>query len=202
MCEKAGTRFVCMSTDKAVKPTTVMGASKKLAEAWIDANCKNAVTIRLGNVLGSAGSLVEIVERKAASGGPFVLSDPRMARFFVTVKEAVGLILSAGLNNPGKYTLEMGKPQCIEALVRKIAPDIEISTSHTRAGDEKLAEDLMEDDESHCTVGPDDNPIIRLSRTVEPKLVSAILEIIEDHANSELDSNSLSRLIVSMARKV
>jgi UDP-N-acetylglucosamine 4,6-dehydratase len=201
-CEEVGTRFVYMSTDKAVKPTTVMGASKKLAEAWVDANCKNAVTIRLGNVLGSAGSLVEIVERKAASGWTFVLSDPRMARFFVTVKEAVGLILAAGTDcMPGKYTLEMGRPQFIEALVRKIAPEIEIVTNHIRAGDEKLAEDLREDDEGYSTLGPD-SPFVRLRRSVEPKLVSAVLEIIEDNANSELDSNSLSRLIVNFARKV
>jgi FlaA1/EpsC-like NDP-sugar epimerase len=203
-CEEVGTRFVYMSTDKAVKPTTVMGASKKLAEAWIDANAKNAVTIRLGNVLGSAGSLVEIVERKVAGGtlgATFTLNHPDMKRFFVTAKEAVGLILSAGLDNPGKYTLDMGKPLRIGELVRKIAPGIEVIDGHARVGDEKLEEDLREDDEGYSTLGPD-FPVIRLRRMVEPKLVSAVLEIVQDHANSELDSNSLARLIVSMARKV
>jgi FlaA1/EpsC-like NDP-sugar epimerase len=201
-CADAGTRLVYLSTDKAVKPTTVMGASKKLAEAWIDANGKNTMTIRLGNVLGSAGSLVEIVERKAASGVKFTLNHSDMTRFFVTVKEAAGLILSAGTGAPpGKYSLDMGCPLRIDALVRKIAPGIEIFNDYTRVGDEKLEEDLKEDDEFRETLGPD-APVIQLRRKVEPKLVSAVLEIIEDHANSELGAHALGQLMVSMARKV
>jgi len=203
-CEKHGVRLVYVSTDKAVKPTTAMGASKKLAEAWIDANCKNAVTIRLGNVLGSAGSLVEIIERKVAGGtlgARFTLNHPDMARFFVTAKEAVGLALSALFQSPGKYCLDMGKPLRIDELVRKISPSIEIFNDFTRVGNEKLEEDLKEDDEHWQPLGPD-CPILGLNRKVEPKLISAVLEIIEDHANSEIGANTFGQLMVEMARKV
>jgi len=200
-CEKHGIRFVYVSTDKAVKPTTVMGASKKLAEAWVDANCTNSVTVRLGNVLGSAGSLVEIVERKRDKGGEtFFLTHPAMGRHFVTVKEAVGLILTAGFCFPGKYTLEMGQPLSIEALVNTIAPGIRIEEDPKRAPrSEKKVEDLREDDE----VGDFAlEPIIGLSRKVEKKLVSAVLEIIEDHANAGTPASSLGQLMVDMSRKV
>jgi len=203
-CEKHGVRLVYVSTDKAVKPTTVMGASKKLAEAWIDANCKLARTIRLGNVLGSAGSLVEIVERKVAGGtlgARFTLNHPDMARFFVTAKEAVGLALSTLTFKPGKYCLDMGKPLRIDALVKKISPGIEIFNDYTRVGNEKLEEDMKEDDEHWQPLGPD-CPILGLNRKVEPKLVSAVLEIIEDHANSGTGANDFGQLMVDMARKV
>ena len=203
-CEKHGVHLVYVSTDKAVKPTTVMGASKKLAEAWIDANCKLVSTVRLGNVLGSAGSLVEIIERKVAGGtlgAKFTLNHPDMARFFVTAKEAVGLALSTLTLKPGKYCLEMGKPLRIDELVRKISPGIEIFNDYTRVGNEKLEEDLKEDDEHWQPLGPD-CPILGLNRKVEPKLISAVLEIIEDHANSELPAASLGQLMVDMARKV
>ncbi len=203
-CEACGIRLIYVSTDKAVKPTTIMGASKKLAEAWIDANCKNATTIRLGNVLGSAGSLVEIVERKVAGGtlgAKFTLNHPNMARFFVTAKEAVGLALSSASLPPGKYCLDMGLPHHIGALVHQISPGIEIMEDFNHAGNEKLKEDLREDDEGWDTLGMD-SPIIRLRRKVEPKLIKAILELVEDHANSSLDSHHFGKLMVDMARRV
>lgn len=200
-CEEAGTRLIYLSTDKAVKPTTVLGASKKLAEAWIDANCKNAVTIRLGNVLGSAGSLVEIVERLSKVSGKFILNHPDMCRYFVTVKEAVGLILSAGVNLPGKYTLDMGQSVRIEDLIRRISPGLKITERVNYSKTEKLEEDLREYDEWKVdSLLP--ASIIKLSRKVEPKLVGAILEIIEDNANSGLCSDSLGKLMVDMANRV
>jgi len=200
-CEKHSVPLIYVSTDKAVKPTTVMGASKKLAEAWIDANCKLTRTIRLGNVLGSAGSLVEIVERKAADGAKFTLNHPDMARFFVTAKEAVGLALSTLTLRPGKYCLDMGKPLRIDELVRKISPSIEIFNDFTRVGNEKLEEDMKEDDEFWQPLEPD-CPILGLNRKVEPKLISAVLEIIEDHANSRLGAHAFGQLMVDMARRV
>jgi len=198
-CEKHNVRFVYLSTDKAVKPTTVMGASKKLAEAWVDANCSNAVTIRLGNVLGSAGSLVEIIERRRETGHSFNLAHRDMARHFVTVKEAVGLILTSGIGLPGKYTLYMGLPRYIEAIVRQIAPSMGITISN-KVGKEKLVEDLREDDEGYYDNL--DSPIVKLTRDVKPELVSAVLEIIEDHANSGIETESLGRLMVNIARKI
>lgn len=202
-CEEVGTRLVYVSTDKAVKPTTVMGASKKLAEAWIDANGKNAVTIRLGNVLGSAGSLVEIVEglkRGGTLGRRFTLNHPDMARYFVTAKEAVGLILIGGTDLPGKYTLDMGKPLHIKSLVRQISPGLEITEQASFSKAEKKIEDLFEDDEGVASHTEDN--VLQFHRDVEPKLISAVLEIIEDHANSDTSAKELGRLMVDMARKV
>lgn len=203
-CKEVGTRLVNVSTDKAVKPTTVMGASKKLAEAWLDANCQDhRVTIRLGNVLGSAGSLVEIVEKLNQTGGKFLLNHRDMARYFITAKEAAGLILAGGTNFPGKYTLDMGKPLLISALVKQVAPRVEIVTQSCLF-EEKLVEDLFEDDEGVESDGfcNPDAPLTTFHRDVEHRLVSSVLEIIEDHANSGTSAKDFGRLVVDMARRV
>ncbi|MDQ2760831.1 MAG: polysaccharide biosynthesis protein [Actinomycetota bacterium] len=150
--------FLLVSTDKAVNPATVMGASKALAEWAVEdaAACHPATkysTVRFGNVLGSSGSVVPIFRRQIAAGGPVTVTDPRMTRYFMTVPEAVQLIIRVGSLSEGSgelYVLEMGDPVAIselaEAMIRLsgLEPerDIAIEVVGARPG-EKLHEDLF-----------------------------------------------------------
>ncbi|MFP5362495.1 MAG: polysaccharide biosynthesis protein [Thermoleophilia bacterium] len=152
--------FVLVSTDKAVDPSTVMGASKALAEFAIEAEqARFAATrycaVRFGNVLGSSGSVVPIFRRKIALGGPVTVTDERMTRYFMTIPEAVQLIIRAGGlakggGNGEIYVLEMGEPVRILDLARSMIElsgldperDIHIEVVGRRAG-EKLHEELF-----------------------------------------------------------
>jgi FlaA1/EpsC-like NDP-sugar epimerase len=156
-------RFVLVSTDKAVAPATVMGASKALAEFALDAAAArhpgtrfNAV--RFGNVLGSSGSVVPIFERQIARGGPVTVTDERMTRYFMTIPEAVQLIIRSGslicadADGADVFVLDMGEPVRIVELARAMIDlsgldpehDIEIEIVGRRAG-EKLSEELFND---------------------------------------------------------
>jgi FlaA1/EpsC-like NDP-sugar epimerase len=154
-------RFVQVSTDKAVDPSTVMGASKALAEFAVEAaqekwpNTRYAI-VRFGNVLGSSGSVVPIFRRQIALGGPVTVTDQRMTRYFMTIPEATQLVLQAGaMGNGGEiFILDMGDPIRIVDLARdmialsglKPDEDIQIKFSGVRAG-EKLFEELSTDAE-------------------------------------------------------
>jgi FlaA1/EpsC-like NDP-sugar epimerase len=150
-------RFVLVSTDKAVKPATVMGASKALAESAIEAAQQRwpqtkFATVRFGNVLGSSGSVVPIFRRQIALGGPVTVTDERMTRYFMTIPEAVQLVIRSGsLGDGGElYVLEMGEPVSILQLARDMIElsglrpdrDIAIEVVGRRPG-EKLHEDLF-----------------------------------------------------------
>jgi FlaA1/EpsC-like NDP-sugar epimerase len=151
-------RFVLVSTDKAVKPATVMGASKALAEWAVEAAAvehpdTRYATVRFGNVLGSSGSVVPIFRRQIATGGPLTVTDARMTRYFMTIPEAVQLIIRAGSLGGGSgdlFVLEMGDPVRIvdlaETMIRLsgLEPerDIAIEIVGARPG-EKLHEDLF-----------------------------------------------------------
>jgi FlaA1/EpsC-like NDP-sugar epimerase len=150
--------FVLVSTDKAVKPATVMGASKALAEWAVEAaavrySSTKFATVRFGNVLGSSGSVVPIFRRQIAGGGPVTITDPRMTRYFMTVPEAVQLIIRAGSLSEGSgevFVLEMGEPirimELAETMIRLsgLEPerDIAIQIVGARPG-EKFHEDLF-----------------------------------------------------------
>ena len=155
--EHAVKTFVLVSTDKAVEPTTVMGASKALAEwAVEEAHSRFAATrfssVRFGNVLGSSGSVVPIFRRQIALGGPVTVTDERMTRYFMTIPEAVQLIVRAGsLEESGAvYVLEMGEPVKIIDLARDMIElsglvpgrDVSIEVVGRRPG-EKLHEELF-----------------------------------------------------------
>jgi FlaA1/EpsC-like NDP-sugar epimerase len=151
-------RFVLVSTDKAVSPATVMGASKALAEWAVEATAAEYArtvyaTVRFGNVLGSSGSVVPIFRRQIAAGGPITVTDPRMTRYFMTIPEAVQLVIRAGSLGDASgeiFVLEMGEPVRIvdlaEAMIRLsgLEPerDIAIEITGARPG-EKFFEDLF-----------------------------------------------------------
>lgn len=149
-------KFVMVSTDKAVNPTNVMGATKRLAETICQAagaNCATEfVAVRFGNVLGSRGSVVPIFAEQILRGGPLTITDRRMKRYFMTIPEAVSLILVAGTSSRGGSVcvLDMGEPILIEALAERLCRalgrephrDIPIVESGLRPG-EKLYEELL-----------------------------------------------------------
>jgi FlaA1/EpsC-like NDP-sugar epimerase len=173
--------FVLVSTDKAVKPATVMGASKALAEWAVEAaaqrySATRFATVRFGNVLGSSGSVVPIFRRQIAAGGPVTVTDARMKRYFMTIPEAVQLIIRAGSlsEHSGEvFVLEMGEPVPIIDLARTMIRlsglepdrDIAIEIVGARPG-EKLHEDLF-------------NPFERLQPTPAQKILRAGREPID-----------------------
>jgi FlaA1/EpsC-like NDP-sugar epimerase len=155
-------RFVMISTDKAVRPTSVMGSSKRVAELVVRRAALQSgrpyVVVRFGNVLGSRGSVVLTFKKQIERGGPVTVTDPEMCRFFMTIPEAVQLVLqAAALGASGEvFMLEMGDPVKIVDLARdliqlsglQIGRDIDIVYSGTRPG-EKLYEELFLLDEQY-----------------------------------------------------
>ena len=178
-------RFVFISTDKAVDPDNVMGATKRLAELALAYRAKNTQLsvsmVRFGNVLGSSGSVVPLFERQIAAGGPLTLTDDQVSRYFMTVEEAASLVLQGTAHNgkPGEaslYVLDMGEPIRIrtlaEAMIRMkgMVPyqEIKIKTTGLRPG-EKLHEELTYSDERLVSTGVDGlNKVTPRSRNAEP----------------------------------
>ena len=181
-------RFVMISTDKAVNPTSIMGATKRIAEKYVQA-CGGShqtrfITTRFGNVLGSAGSVIPILKEQLARGGPLTVTHPQIERFFMTIPESVQLVLQAAYMGQGGdiFVLNMGCSVKIMDLAEKLivlagktpGKDIEITCTGLRPG-EKLYEELFNvDEESHPTAHP---LINRAIRAPESK------EVLEQHLN-------------------
>jgi O-antigen biosynthesis protein WbqV len=197
-CRKAGVAaMVLISTDKAINPSSVMGASKRLAESYCQAldiagrrhggtTGTRFITVRFGNVLGSTGSVVPLFHRQLAAGGPLTVTHPEMTRYFMTVREAVELVLQASAlgaesqrTEAGKiYVLDMGEPVKIIDLAQQMIrlaglrpyKDIEIAITGPRPG-EKLREEVFHEAEPLL---PTSHPGLRLAspRTVNLELLS------------------------------
>ncbi len=171
-------RFVLVSTDKAVNPTNVMGASKRLAEQVVQGVAAQEpqtqfVSVRFGNVLGSSGSVVPLFTQQIQRGGPVTVTHPDIVRYFMTIPEAAQLVLQAGLmGRSGQiFVLDMGEPVKIVELARmlirlsgKTEDEIPISYSGLRPG-EKLYEELLADAE---TSEPTPHAKLRIAKTAGP----------------------------------
>lgn len=186
-------RFVLISTDKAVNPTNVMGASKRLAEMACQALQQTSdrlqlETVRFGNVLGSAGSVIPKFQQQIANGGPLTVTHPEITRFFMTIPEASQLVLQASSMGQGGeiFILEMGQPVKIVDLARDLIhlhgfteEQIEIEFTGLRPG-EKLYEELLADEET-TTRTPHPKLRIARAREVPAQLLDELLPWLTQH---------------------
>ena len=177
--EYAAERFVFISSDKAVNPTNVMGATKRLGEIYLQAVARRQsgtkfMAVRFGNVLGSSGSVVPTFARQIAAGGPITVTHPEITRYFMTIPEAVSLVLQSSVfgNSGDIFVLDMGTPVRIADLARKMIAlagltpsDVEIAFTGLRPG-EKLYEELSQDVEA--VVATPHPKIVRLVRLASP----------------------------------
>lgn len=187
-------RFVMISTDKAVRPTSVMGATKRTAELLVHEAARKTgrhyMAVRFGNVLGSRGSVILTFKKQIARGGPITVTHPDMRRYFMTIPEAVQLVLQAGILGKGGevFTLDMGEPVKIADLARdmielsglEVGRDIDIVYSGTRPG-EKLYEELF-------------TPGEKFERTAHEKIFIAAnaCDFVPEHLHHWIDSLAIA----------
>ena len=194
-------KFVMISTDKAVNPTNVMGATKRIAEIYTQSRKSNTqfITTRFGNVLGSNGSVVPLFQKQLAQGGPLTITDKRIIRFFMTIPEACSLVMEAssiGQNNE-IFVFDMGQPVRIYDMARKMIQlsgqsNIEIKEIGLRPG-EKLYEELLATKEN---TKPTDNPKIMRAQVREYKAeeVDTLLEELDKALTTCQDLSIVSEM--------
>ncbi len=205
--------FVQISTDKAVNPTNVMGATKRICEMLVQSFSRHSETkfvcVRFGNVLGSSGSVIPLFRRQIEQGGPVTVTHPDIIRFFMTIPEAVSLVLQAGVYaKKGEiFVLDMGEPVKIDDLARNMIrlsgfePDVDIKIQYVglRPG-EKLFEELLLDEEGMCSTA---NHLIYIGKPlmIDEKEFAAQLDRLEIACGKEDgDIRALLREIVPTYR--
>jgi FlaA1/EpsC-like NDP-sugar epimerase len=201
--------MVLISTDKAVNPTSMMGVSKRLSEMVVQLNNLSNrtafITVRFGNVLGSAGSVVPLFERQIQTGGPVTVTDREMTRYFMTISEACQLILQACVLGSGGeiFVLNMGEPVSIDYLARQMIrfsgkiPEEEIAIEYTglRAG-EKLKEELFHADENLAETAYE-KILLATSRSIEADRLRQGLGEIES-ACTQYDYEQVRAIAISL----
>lgn len=204
LCEKyEAQRFMMVSTDKAVNPTNVMGATKRMCEMMVQSastygKVKYSAT-RFGNVLGSAGSVIPLFKRQIAKGGPITLTDKRIIRYFMTIPEASQLVLQSGAmaNNGELFVLDMGQPVKILDLAQNMiklsgAHDIDIIETGLRPG-EKLYEELLMNSD---TLTKTDNDLIFIEKDtpLSKEEIEKKLQVLRNAIESEDDNEAREAL--------
>lgn len=198
-------RFVLISTDKAVNPTNIMGASKRMCEMIVQTLDKfyptEFVAVRFGNVLGSNGSVIPLFKKQIAEGGPVTVTHPDIIRYFMTIPEAVSLVLQAGAYAKGGeiFVLDMGEPVKIADLAKnlirlsgfKVGEDIEIQYTGLRPG-EKLYEELLMDEEG---LQATDNNLIHIGKPIDMDEALFMRQLKELKAAAEKDSKAIRQMV-------
>ncbi len=206
-------RFIMISTDKAVNPTNVMGATKRMTEMILQANGNNGVTkmaaVRFGNVLGSNGSVIPIFKRQIAEGGPVTITDKNIIRYFMTIPEAAQLVLQAGFYaDKGEiFVLDMGKPVKILDLAEKMIrmsgfkpyKDIDIVEIGLRPG-EKMFEELKLDGETTTRTKNNlifKNNVMPITKEDVTERLQQLDEVLHEDIPNSIIKERLLNLIIS-----